>query len=458
MRTSFTTLLAILAVVDAAAAQWNFRAATGPAATYDAVMAHDLVRSRCVLLTPNPGPQTWTYDGASWQQLQPAHTPPGRRGTQMVYDMGRAVTVLYGGLGSNPQSGQTADETWEWNGTDWQQVQPAVTPGGLANYAAAFDLYHMRLCLYGGRPNSWLPTASNATWEYDGVQWQRVITPTQPPALELASACFDVAHAHLVLFGGINPTGNVLTDDTWVYDGIDWTLLNVPGPRPAPRVSANLVYDLGGGVSVLFGGRDPVTMAVLNDTWTFDGAVWHRITDATAGIYPPRVQGAMTFDNTRQRMVYFGGRTASNATLDETWEYGASFRTFGTGCAGSNGVPHLASTQEPRFGSTYRVTLSNLPANPVAMMVTGIRNDTWTFGTLPMLLTSFGMPGCRAYVSADLLQVVPVSGGSATWAWTVPTDAALVGTPFYQQGIAIDPGVNAAGLTVSNAGASVIGH
>jgi hypothetical protein len=457
MRT-FTTLLAILAVVDAAAAQWNLRPATGPAGTYDAVMAHDLVHARCVLLTPNPGPQTWSYDGTSWQQLQPAHSAPARRGARMVYDLGRGVIVVYGGLGGNPQSGVTADETWEWNGSDWTQAQPAGTPGGLANYALAYDLAHMRVVLYGGQSNSWLPQASGQTWQYDGVRWQQVITPTQPPPLVQAAACYDIAHGHTVLFGGINPTGNLTTDDTWTYDGVDWTLLNVPGPRPSPRVDANLVYDMGSAGCVLFGGRDPVTMAVLNDTWTFDGAAWHRIAVPTAGIYPPRVQGAMTFDNIRQRMVYFGGRSASNAVFDETWEYGASFRTFGTGCAGSNGVPHLASSQEPRLGTTYRVTLSNLPANQMAMMVTGVRNDTWAFGALPMLLTSFGMPGCRSYVSADLLQVVPVTGTTATWAWNVPTDVALVGTPFYQQGIAIDPGVNAAGLTVSNAGASVIGH
>jgi hypothetical protein len=54
--------------------------------------------------------------------------------------------------------------------------------------------------------------------------------------------------------------------------------------------------------------------------------------------------------------------------------------------------------------------------------------------------------------------MLPVTGGAATRSMAIPTDVRLVGTPLYLQGIAIDPAVNAAGLTVSNAGASVIGH
>ena len=459
MRNLLTSLLSTIAVVDVAAAQWSFRNVSGPPATINAVMIYDDARGRCLLFNATPVPQTWSYDGVSWQQLAPAHTPPGRRYTQLTYDLVRNVAVLYGGSGPNVNNGLAADETWEWNGTDWTQVQPTSTPGGIERYAAAFDVMRQRLVLYGGMRNSWIPTiASSDTWEYDGTAWYFVPTATRPGPLELASACFDLATSRTVLFGGRNPAGlGTLTDDTWTYDGVDWQLVNVAGPRPQVRIQAQFVYDLQRGVCVLFGGRDPSTMAVLDDLWTFDGVAWRQVLDVTSGIYPPRVEGAMALDRGRHRLVYYGGRTASTAMLDETWEYGANFHTFGSGCAGSNGVPRLGTAQEPRLGSSYGVTLSNLPASPLAMLATGISNASWAFGSLPSLLTPFGMPGCRSYTSADLIQVLPVTAGIAIWTWSVPNNPGLVGTPFYQQGVAIDAGINAAGLTVSNAGASVIG-
>jgi hypothetical protein len=208
---------------------------------------------------------------------------------------------------------------------------------------------------------------------------------------------------------------------------------------------------------VLFGGLDPSGVGILNDTWAFDGTTWREIPGQVSGIHPPRAEGAMTIDSSRGRLVYFGGRTANTAVLDETWEYGAQVSLFGLGCAGSNGTPHLDAAQRPIFGTTFAVDLSNLPANPVAMLALGLSRTTWAFGALPTLLTSFGMPGCRAYTSSEVLQLVPVSAGLAQWTLPIPAQEQLLGVHLYMQGLAIDPGVNSAGLTVSNAVAAVIG-
>jgi hypothetical protein len=40
----------------------------------------------------------------------------------------------------------------------------------------------------------------------------------------------------------------------------------------------------------------------------------------------------------------------------------------------------------------------------------------------------------------------------------VPSDAALIGCQFFQQGFAIDPAANAAGLTASNGALVLIGR
>jgi hypothetical protein len=67
------------------------------------------------------------------------------------------------------------------------------------------------------------------------------------------------------------------------------------------------------------------------------------------------------------------------------------------------------------------------------------------------------MPGCLARVSTDALCFVSGSGGSATLTVPVPLHPGLVGVVFHQQGIAFDPGVNAAGLTVCNSARVTIG-
>jgi hypothetical protein len=259
------------------------------------------------------------------------------------------------------------------------------------------------------------------------------------------------------MFGGIDPTGTgTLATGTWLYDGVDWRQDNTQ-PQPAPRVQAHLVYDLARGACVLHGGHDPITMTFFNDTWEWRGS-WQQVTGTAASLSPPRAEGMMAMDSSRGRIVFFGGRAQNNATLDETWEYGAQFRTFGSGCAGSNGIPQLRANGFPSFGTTFRTAIANLnPASAAAFVVTGLDNRTSALGPLPQLLTGFGMPNCRVYVSPDLFQVVGASNGAAAWSWNVPGNLGLFAATFYQQAIGLDAGINTAGLTVSNAGAATIG-
>ncbi len=68
------------------------------------------------------------------------------------------------------------------------------------------------------------------------------------------------------------------------------------------------------------------------------------------------------------------------------------------------------------------------------------------------------MPGCQARVSNDLLCPVVGANGTARLSMAVPSDNALVGAVFYEQGISLDPLANAAGIAVSNAVRVTIGR
>ncbi|MEO6596192.1 MAG: hypothetical protein ABIP94_15700 [Planctomycetota bacterium] len=220
-----------------------------------------------------------------------------------------------------------------------------------------------------------------------------------------------------------------------------------------------MVPILGRNICVLFGGYDPNTFQIMNDTWEHDGVNWTQVNNVYGGIYPPRREFGMTHDFVRDRIVTFGGKEATNALIDDTWEYGAQFQPFGMGCPGSAGTPVFTAGAPPRLGTTTTANISNgTPSIPFALLAVGVSRTQWAFGSLPALLTPFGMPNCRTYTSADLFVVVPATAGTATWSYNLPLQGSLVGKAFYLQGVTFEPGVNALGLAVSNAATLVIGN
>ena len=87
--------------------------------------------------------ETWVYDGSNWTLLAPATSPTARFGAQLVYDLARGVSVLYGGLASPISIPPPNNDTWEWNGTTmtWTQATPVanvLTNGNHARAAAEF--------------------------------------------------------------------------------------------------------------------------------------------------------------------------------------------------------------------------------------------------------------------------------------------------------------------------------
>ena len=89
---------------------------------------------------------------------------------------------------------------------------------------------------------------------------------------------FDEARGRVVVCGG-NGDNPLLLNDTWEWDGANWTQRSV-ATRPLPRLGHTLAFDPARGVSVLFGGRDDVQR--FADTWTWDGTSWTQLTPTTS--------------------------------------------------------------------------------------------------------------------------------------------------------------------------------
>ena len=451
-----TTLLCGLLTTATATAQWTLAApATTPPARSDAVMTFDLGAGRTMLFGGAPigslalRNDTWLYDGVDWTLTTPATSPTGRLAAGMANDFARGRTVLFGGITSQISIALPNNQTWEWDGANWAQITPAHSPAGLAYHAMCYDAIRGRVVLYGGSPNPGLLATSNQTWEFDGVDWTQVATATNPGGLQRPAMCFFTTLNRTVLFGGINPqTGG--NSNTWSYDGTNWTQIATGPVRPSPRGGALMAYDSPRNFAVMYGGSDPVLGTSLSETWQFDGANWHAVEGAQPAA---RNRFTMAYDLVRGQFVMHGGVATGNVALTDTNELSAFVTDRGAGCAGSNGVPALSSVTAPRIGGAFASNLTNLVPNiGLGAIAVGLFPNT---PSTP--LDTYGMPGCRLHVQVAALLFLGEVNGVVTAQFTIPNDPGLFGTTVLQQGLSFDSGLNAAGLTVSNAIAATIG-
>lgn len=155
--------------------------------------------------------------------------------------------------------------------------------------------------------------------------------------------------------------------------------------------------------------------------------------------------------------LFAGGSDNLFAVDNLTITYGASYNTFGAGCAGSLGVPTLAAAPGslPRLGQTLQVDLGNLPLG-LGVMATGFSN-TLAFGSVPLpySLASSGFPGCNLLVDPLAVQFLIGVGNTASWSFTVPNNTAFAGIELFNQGVSLDN--TPAGASFSNGGRCVLG-
>lgn len=438
--------VSFLALTAMVRGQWQQQQpTTSPVARRGVAMTYAPTAGGVLLFggTGNPfaSNETWRYDGTNWTLLAPVTQPSGRIETEMVYDTARGVCVLYGGTGSTGAN----LETWEFDGIDWTQITPVNTPGARSRHGLAYDPARARVVMYGGIGGG-IGIPTNQTWEYDGGNWTQVATASNPGGLDRPAMCYHAAIGKTVLFGGA--FSSTIFDATWTYDGSNWTQVTITGSKPPARNAAKMVYDHLRGVCVLTGGQDSTT--IFADTWEFDGVSWSQ---QPTGKQPTRDHGLAFLPSTRQ-VVEFGGFTAlPNVLSNQTWEFGARWHTYGVGCAGSNGVPALSMPDAGRLGGNYTLDLANLNTSPLlAVLVLGLIE----IPAPGVALDFFGMTGCIGWASPDVLVNVPTAGGLASYTWTPVFGT--VGDRIYAQALCLDPAVNPAWLTASNAVATTLGN
>jgi hypothetical protein len=290
---------------EGGASGWSFRSNGGPSARFGSNMVYDSGHHVAVLFgglwsyNQPMETSTWLWNGTTWSS-RAANGPVWRTGHVMAYDVQRGVVVLFGGCGDTVYG-----DTWEWDGTSWTQRMVAG-PSPRHDGTMVYDSTRHVCVLFGGMSGS---GGLSDIWEWDGATWA-MRAPIGPPVQLGTPMAFDSVHNRTLLFG----TG----EGVWEWNGTAWTprCRAVP-PRLAPVIS----YDSDRGRTVLFGGVLVGNQQLMQDTWEFDGTGW--VQRATTG--PRNRTGpAMTYDSVRHATVLFGGRTLGNINTNETWTWNAT--------------------------------------------------------------------------------------------------------------------------------------
>jgi formylglycine-generating enzyme required for sulfatase activity len=292
-----------------------------PSPREDPEMAYHASNERMILFGGATGSgvwsaETWIWDGVTWSSFTGDPHPDARYRVSMAFDSHRQKTVLFGGCSSGTSGcGGQRQDTWEWNGSVWEDKTPASgNPQGRHSAAMAFDEARGVIVLFGGCLDGQCEgsTASNETWEWNGISWTPVSFIDHPQAGGYASMAYDSNRRVIVYYGGCN--GSTCYTDTYEYDGIFWqkiATLHTPGSLANSR----MVFDPCMNKIFLYAGSR-AGEGPLNEVWEYDGSDWQLLD--TSGALPARYSAAVNFDADNNALILFGGVDGTNMYGD-TW-------------------------------------------------------------------------------------------------------------------------------------------
>jgi len=290
-----------------------------PSISYDTAAHSTLLFGGSSAFSPGESyGDTWVWRGG-WKQLSPAASPSPRGFAGMADDPTTGTVVLFGG--SDSSTGVNYGDTWTWDGVTWTQQFPPVSPPARSPaHSMVFDPATHTVLLFGGYTSA--PPFGD-TWEWNGrtKTWTQVFPASSPIPRGAASTAYDALTKTVVLFAGDNGGGDccrIYYDDTWTWDGVNWTQ-QFPATSPPARTAHSMAYDASFDRVIVFGGTSGPPQA-LNDTWEWDGKNWSQVS-------PPnqpstRYWSDMDYDPVGRRLVLFGGELAGDIVTNNTWLFG----------------------------------------------------------------------------------------------------------------------------------------
>ena len=304
----------------------------------------------------------------AWTEPYTADAPSARRYFAMAYDAVRDVTVLYGGDDGDYNA---FDDTWEWDGTNWTEMSPVDFPSN--PYGAAISMaWHAgtsKIIMFYSFDT---PSTTDQTWEWDGTNWT-LLSPATDPYPDSGAAWYSMASApggNVLLWGGNTTSG--LSNQTATWDGTDWVVAS-PGTSPTADWLCPMAYDPTLDLTVL--------LTLDGNIWTWDGTDWANVGTGTAY---NQGMASLAWHSNLGKLVLFGGYTAPSLSDQETVGF--------TGTAFSD-LPVVATPQGGRGGNQI---MAPDPSGDIVLFGGGTNSsDAGLDGTF--LLTPLAVPGATPF-------------------------------------------------------------
>ncbi len=289
-------------------------------------MVYDSAHSRTILFGGHDGnylDDVWEFDSTSktWTNVTPAtgSKPAPRFDHGMAYDASRGKVVVYGGRADSPSTQGYIGDTWEWDtaGRFWtHKSSNTLVTFGLGGSQLAYDPIRNQIILFGGR--AYFNFGSTVTYAWNGTNWINLSPVVSPVGRTGHSMVTDTARSRIVMFGGYN--GNLL-EDTWEWDGGGWMQIATSGATPGRRGNSGMSFDTERGVTILFGGNHGT--GVLGDTWEWDGTAWSLAEPCDSP--SPRQFSSMVYDVQQKKHILFAGVIVfgTGVITDEMYLYGS---------------------------------------------------------------------------------------------------------------------------------------
>lgn len=173
----------------------------------------------------------------------------------------------------------------------------------------------------------------------------------------------------------------------------NWTK-KTPTKKPSSRVQLAMAFDESRSKLVLFGGTE--NSIFLGDTWEWDGTDWTNINPSS---YPAaRSEHAMAYDGVLNQVLLFGGTTGTTTTfnttiLNDTWEWDGTVWNLKSPVNSPSARRNSAMAYD---AAHHQIVLFGGYNND-----TGLLNDTWVWdGTnwtqlFPSTVPPAGIPPAR---------------------------------------------------------------
>jgi hypothetical protein len=234
----------------------------------------------------------------------------------MAYDKASRQFILLG-----TRNGGKVSETWAWSeAAGWQHLAPATNPTARTWGNMAYDDATQLIVLFGGQTViSNVADLLDDTWTWDGTNWTQRTPATSPPPTIFLPMAYDDATQTVI---GVRDNDAETSTLTWRWDGTTWGPVATTEHPAGPKQGAGIAYSTAPSNLVLFGTVYGLGVTTDAKTWTFTPNTWTGHV-ASAGSPHPRFFPAMSQDTGGGILMFGGGGGLGNVgpAFGDTWSW-----------------------------------------------------------------------------------------------------------------------------------------